>query len=75
MVARALDRELNLPGATVSDPSKPVVVNDLTSMVVKRKKKPVESNGVETNGSGKRKAEDDAPIEPKKAKVEEANEA
>jgi HAT1-interacting factor 1 len=64
LVAKALDQELNAG----SSGSAPAAVNDLTSMVVKKKKKVPD-----TNGTGKRKADDDAgsPSE-KKAKLEEA---
>ncbi len=76
IVANALDEELNAPASSSKVPSGGLV-NDLTSMVVKKKKKPlenVENDGKaegETNGSGKRKAEDDdeAASEAKKAKV------
>ncbi|KAH9933512.1 uncharacterized protein B0H18DRAFT_1115498 [Fomitopsis serialis] len=65
MVERALDHELN----TGKQPSAPVPqpVNDLTSMVKKKKKDP------EANGTAKRKAEEEPPASTpseKKAKVE-----
>jgi HAT1-interacting factor 1 len=61
LVAKALDQELNAG----SSGSTPAVVNDLTSMVVKKKKKAPDT--------GKRKADGDAgsPSE-KKAKLEDA---
>jgi HAT1-interacting factor 1 len=64
LVAEALDQELNAG----SSGSAPAAVNDLTSMVVKKKKK-----APNTNGAGKRKADGDAgsPSE-KKAKLEDA---
>ncbi|KIM90564.1 hypothetical protein PILCRDRAFT_1835 [Piloderma croceum F 1598] len=64
LVAKALDQELNA-GSSKSDPA---AVNDLTSMVVKKKKK-----ASDTNGAGKRKADGDAgsPSE-KKTKLEDA---
>jgi len=64
LAAKALDQELNVTAAG----SGSAAVNDLTSMVVKKKKKAPDTNGV-----GKRKADDDAgsPSE-KKAKLEEA---
>ncbi len=76
IVANALDEELNAPASSSKAPSGGPV-NDLTSMVVKKKKRPlgsVEDDGKaegETNGSGKRKAEDEdeAASEAKKAKV------
>ncbi len=52
MVAHALDRELNAGSAVV--PNQEPVVNDLTSMVVKKKKK-----APEDTSATKRKAEDD----------------
>ncbi|KAK0467181.1 uncharacterized protein EV420DRAFT_670911 [Desarmillaria tabescens] len=53
MVAHALDKELNAGSAVV--PNQEPVVNDLTSMVVKKKKK-----APEDTSAVKRKAEDDA---------------
>lgn len=69
MAATALDQALN--GAGGSGVAGPAPVNDLTSMVVKKKKK-----APETNGSTKRKADDDAgsPSE-KKAKLEESEQS
>ncbi|KAH9839941.1 uncharacterized protein C8Q71DRAFT_892623 [Rhodofomes roseus] len=64
MVARALDGELNTKKPSAPAPQ---VVNDLTSMVKKKKKDP------EANGTAKRKAEEDLlPSTPseKKAKVQ-----
>ena len=76
MAAKALDAELGTRPAPA--PVVPPPVNDLTS-IVKKKKKPVpEVNGVsapaDASGSTKRKAESDAPESPseKKAKVEVA---
>ena len=55
------------PGVQPSGP-----VNDLTAMVVKKKKKLPEAKvATEANGNGKRKAEDETITESKKAKVEE----
>ncbi|KAI5118681.1 hypothetical protein M0805_003618 [Coniferiporia weirii] len=69
LAAKALDRELNAK-SEASGPAKPTVVNDLTTMV-KKKKKPVGTNGApDTNG--KRKAEEDVSNESKKVKVEDA---
>jgi HAT1-interacting factor 1 len=58
LAAEALDKELN-PGSTSLTAQMPV--NDLTSMVVKKKKKPVDETGT------KRKADDepDSPTEKK----------
>jgi len=66
LVAKALDQELNVATAGSSG-SGSTAVNDLTSMVVKKKKK-----APDTNGAGKRKADDDpgSPSE-KRAKLEE----
>lgn len=77
LVAKALDKELNAPTssskATQSGP-----INDLTSMVVKKKKKPTDADMIsgskpngESNGSGKRKAEneDEGLAEAKKPKI------
>ncbi|EIN09667.1 hypothetical protein PUNSTDRAFT_113095 [Punctularia strigosozonata HHB-11173 SS5] len=63
LVAKVLDRELNTGSASTGAPAQ---VNDLTSMVKKKKKEPA------ANGSGKRKADDDAgsPSD-KKAKLED----
>jgi HAT1-interacting factor 1 len=66
LVAKALDQELN--AATTAGSSGSLgTVNDLTSMVVKKKKAP------DTNLAGKRKADDDtgSPSE-KKVRLEEA---
>jgi len=65
LAAKALDQELN--AAATGSGTSPVVINDLTSTVVKKKKK-----ALEPNGSGKRKADDDpgSPSE-KKVKLEE----
>jgi HAT1-interacting factor 1 len=66
MAAKALDAELNT--RPISVPGQPAVVNDLTSLVVKRKKKPAEADA-----PAKRSAEDcegDASPIAKKAKLE-----
>ena len=66
LAAKALDQELN---AGPLGSSGPAPVNDLTSMVVKRKRKAPDTNGA----GGKRKADDDAgDMSEKKAKLEEA---
>ena len=67
LAAKALDLELNGPSIKTEDPSKPVVINDLSTMV-RKKKKPTQSV---TEANGKRKAEDEAPVEVKKARVED----
>lgn len=67
LAARALDRELNAKPPT-ADVNK-AVVNDLTTMV-KKKKRPAEVNG-SGDPTGKRKADDEAVSESKKAKVED----
>ncbi|KAG0699897.1 hypothetical protein DFH29DRAFT_656653 [Suillus ampliporus] len=67
MVARALDAELN--AKPVSVPGQPAVVNDLTSLVVKKKKK-----AAETDAPAKRRADDgegEGSPTAKKAKLEE----
>ena len=73
MAAKALDQELNAPGASAA-PSGKTEVNDLTGLVKKKKKNP------DTNGSAspapaaaKRKAEDDVEDtqSEKKAKLED----
>ncbi|KAG2141246.1 hypothetical protein DEU56DRAFT_734341 [Suillus clintonianus] len=67
MAARALDAELN--AKPVSVPGQPAVVNDLTSLVVKKKKK-----AAEVDAPAKRRAddgEDDGSPTAKKAKLEE----
>ncbi|KAJ8590154.1 hypothetical protein M405DRAFT_180292 [Rhizopogon salebrosus TDB-379] len=65
MAARALDAELNT--RPISVPGQPAVVNDLTSLVVKRKKKPTEADA-----PTKRRADDEGDASPtaKKAKLE-----
>lgn len=67
MAARALDAELN--AKPISIPGQPAVVNDLTSLVVKKKKK-----AAEVDAPAKRRADDgedaDSPTA-KKAKLEE----
>lgn len=84
MAAKALDNELNA-GAPAAPAAAAVAtttqVNDLTSMV-KKKKKPVAENQTHgeptvtsavTNGGSKRKAEDEPSASPseKKARLEE----
>lgn len=67
MAARALDAELN--AKPVSVPGQLAVVNDLTSLVVKKKKK-----ATEVDAPGKRRAddgEDNGSPNAKKAKLEE----
>ena len=68
MVARVLDSELNaMKESSAAAAPAPQQVNDLTSMVKKKKKDP------EANGTTKRKAEDEPhPATPseKKAKVD-----
>ena len=78
LAARALDRELNAAASSSYDASKPVVVNDLSAMVKKKKRPAEQTNGSAQrngNGNGKRKAEDEAPADSKKARMEEAPEA
>ncbi|THH05413.1 hypothetical protein EW145_g4813 [Phellinidium pouzarii] len=70
LAAKALDRALNAKPASASDPSKPVVVNDLTTMV-KKKKKSMETNSV-SDMNIKRKAEDSSLDNAKKLKLEDA---
>lgn len=69
LVAQALDRELNA-GPSSSSNTNTSVVNDLTSMVVKKKKKVLEDSNV-----GKRKADEEAePLNvDKKPKLESAD--
>ena len=76
LAAKALDQELNLPRASVSQPA---VVNDLTSMVVKKKKKaPKVTDEMDVEGTdeqqtgAKRKAEDNEDESGKRAKTEES---
>ncbi|KAG2150294.1 uncharacterized protein EDB93DRAFT_1240318 [Suillus bovinus] len=66
MAAKALDAELN--AKSISVPGQPAVVNDLTSLVVKKKNKTVE-----LDASAKRRADDGGDGSPtaKKAKLEE----
>jgi len=68
LVAQALDRELN--AGSSSSNTKPTVVNDLTSMVVKKKKKVLADSN-----AGKRKADEE--VEPlnvdKKPKLDTAD--
>lgn len=66
LAARALDKELNSkPLASSIDTT---VVNDLTTMV-KKKKKPADQTG-SGDVTGKRKADEAAVTESKKAKTE-----
>jgi HAT1-interacting factor 1 len=65
LAAKALDAELNASGSA-SAPINPAVVNDLTSIVKKKKKAPAG----ETNGS-KRKADEEAGSNEKKARLDE----
>lgn len=73
MVAKALDKELNAAPSS-SKSSAPAPVNDLTSMVKKKKKAPEASEANGTTSSGKRKAEDEGSASPseKKVKLDEA---
>ena len=79
LVAKALDKELNATRPT-TDITTDTKVNDLTSIVKKKKKPPVnipESNGVVAqplavasgSGSAKRKADDDPQEGDKKPKL------
>ncbi|KAJ7233777.1 hypothetical protein C8J57DRAFT_1381565 [Mycena rebaudengoi] len=69
LAAQALDAELN-GGRSAS--AGQVVVNDLTSMVVKKKKKPVPAPDASTSSPTKRKAEEDGESsEGKKVKLDE----
>lgn len=63
MAAKALDEELN--ARSIAVPGQAPVVHDLTSMV-KKKKKPASPEA-----TTKRKASDEDPIPPKKAKLED----
>ncbi|OSD04691.1 hypothetical protein PYCCODRAFT_1465664 [Trametes coccinea BRFM310] len=71
LAAKALDAELNTVPATVAAPS--TEVHDLTGLVKKKKKNPETDCSPPTNGSAKRKAEDDSEDaqSEKKAKLEE----
>lgn len=75
MVARALDSELKSGGSGASAPAAigQLPVNDLTTMV-KKKKKPVEPEVV-TSGSGEKRKADDESESPKekKARLEESS--
>ena len=64
MAANAVDKALNRAGGSLVTSVAPV--NDLTSMVVKKKKKPTEANG-----PTKRKADDAESPSEKKAKLDE----
>ena len=69
LAARALDRELNAKPSSAAATG--TAVNDLTTMV-KKKKKALDANG-SGDVNGKRKADDDdAANESKKVKVETA---
>ena len=61
LAQKALDIELGVGAAKAREST---VVNDMTTMVRKKKPKATETNG-------KRKAEDEAPSDSKKAKVED----
>ena len=65
LAAKALDAELNASGAASASVN-PAVVNDLTSIVKKKKKAPA----AEANGS-KRKADEEAGSNEKKARLDE----
>ncbi|KAJ3481893.1 hypothetical protein NLI96_g7346 [Meripilus lineatus] len=72
MAAKALDKELNAP-STVTNSTVPPVINDLTSIVKKKKKAPEPVDGA--NGATKRKSDDvedglSSPSE-KKVKLDE----
>ena len=74
LAKRALDRELN---ATAPPVRQEVQVNDLTSMVVKKKKKaPVAPEASVSGAAEKRKAEDNGEgaqtLQDKKARLEES---
>lgn len=71
LAAKALDQELGA-GAPAAMPAALTQVNDLTSMVKKKKKPAVEANAEPS--ATKRKAEDDASSSPseKKARLEDA---
>lgn len=81
LAAKVLDQVLNVQGSAAAGPNTPLPVNDLTS-VVKKKKKPVaEADATQASGeangasSAKRKADDDgldSQID-KKVKVEETS--
>ena len=66
LAAKALDAALNGSGSA-SAPINPAVVNDLTSIVKKKKKK---APAPEVNGS-KRKADEDVGSNEKKARLDE----
>lgn len=73
MAAKALDKELNAP-STVANSTAPPTINDLTSIVKKRKKIP-DPSANDVNGTTKRKADDvddglNSPTE-KKVKLDE----
>jgi hypothetical protein len=66
LAARALDRELNAPNPSSADSNKPVIVNDLTKAVKKKRKAPVEDDQMTGATTGAEKG-----TEPKRAKTEE----
>lgn len=75
LVAKALDQELNVPSAAGA--AKQSEVHDLTGLVKKKKKNPEASGeppAIASNGTAKRKAEDEAEDaqSEKKAKLDEA---
>ncbi len=70
LAAKALDQELGAASSAAAPA--PQAVNDLTSIVKKKKKPVAEANGSEpSSNTGKRKAEDDVPesASEKKAKM------
>ena len=73
LAARALDKELNGAGASAPLASSSAQVNDLTSIVKKKKKAPdVNGQTSMTNGTGsaKRKADEELVEGDKKLKLE-----
>lgn len=75
LAQRALDRELNAAAPPVSRPNLPV--NDLTSMVVKKKKKAPAPAPEASSAAEKRKAEDEEAQTPqdKKARLDDKSSA
>ncbi|KAF9466041.1 hypothetical protein BDZ94DRAFT_239462 [Collybia nuda] len=71
LAAQSLDKELNGPAVALSSTA-PAVINDLTSIVVKKKKKITENA---TGAASKRKADPDAETSSseKKARLDTAN--
>lgn len=59
LVAKALDKELNVVSPSKVIGSGANVVNDLSSLVVKKKKKAQDANSIQANGSSKRKLDED----------------